>query len=131
VSRGMTVVRGCIAWVFAPPGWGFAVAVVENGDQREVALYTAPLVTVGKPGTPWVRICDFPDKVTGWTVHGDDIYLLTYRDSNRFSVVRTRLTAPDFASSTTVVPASERVLVNIATAKDALYLEARDGTVKP
>src|SRR6266850_1219985 len=117
-------------WVFATPGSRFAVAHVANGDQRELALYAAPLVTVGKAGTPWVRICDFKDGVTQWVVHGDDIYLLTYRDSTRYSVVRTRLSAPDFAKATTVMPVSERVLVNLAAAKDALYLEARDGTVK-
>ncbi|HZD19587.1 MAG TPA: hypothetical protein VE325_02855, partial [Burkholderiales bacterium] len=51
-------------WVFANPGSRFAVAHVANGDQRDIALYAAPLVTVGKPGTPWVRVCDFTDKVT-------------------------------------------------------------------
>ncbi|HEX9489324.1 MAG TPA: prolyl oligopeptidase family serine peptidase [Stellaceae bacterium] len=119
-----------IPWVLAIPGSRFAVALIQNGDQRDVAIYTAPLVAVGKPGTPWVKICDFSDKVTDWTVHGDDIYLMTYRDSSRFSVVRTRLSAPDLAKATTVVPASDRVLVNIEAAKDALYLEARDGSVK-
>src|SRR5260221_5539741 len=126
----MEVQPAYIPWVFALPGSRFAVALVENGDQREVALYTAPLVTVGKPGTPWVKVCDFSDKVTDWTVHGDDIYLMTYRDSTRFSVVRTSLSAPDLAKASTVLPASDRVLVRIAAAKDALYLEARDGSVK-
>jgi prolyl oligopeptidase len=117
-------------WVFAHPGSRFAVANVANGDQRDIALYAAPLVTVGKPGTPWVRICDFTDKVTAFAVHGDDIYLLSYRDSPRFSVLRTSMSAPDIAKAATVVPASERVLVRIVAAKDALYLEARDGTLK-
>ncbi|HEX9431228.1 MAG TPA: prolyl oligopeptidase family serine peptidase [Burkholderiales bacterium] len=126
----MEVQPAYIPWVFALPGSRFAVALVENGDQREVALYTAPLVTVGKPGTPWVKVCDFSDKVTDWTVHGDDIYLMTYRDSTRFSVVRTSLSAPDLAKASTVLPASDRVLVRVAAAKDALYLEARDGSVK-
>jgi prolyl oligopeptidase len=117
-------------WVFANPGSRFAVAHVANGDQRDIALYAAPLVTVGKPGTPWVRVCDFTDKVTAFAVHGDDIYLLSYRDSPRFTVLRTSLSAPNMAKAVTVVPASERVLVRLATAKDALYLEARDGTLK-
>jgi prolyl oligopeptidase len=75
-------------------------------------------------------VCDFADKVTAYAVHGDDIYLLSYRDSPRFSVLRTSLSAPDMAKATTVVPASDRVLVRIVAAKDALYLEARDGTLK-
>src|SRR5919108_2194270 len=88
-------------WVFAHPGSRYAVAYVANGDQRDVALYAAPLATVGKPGTPWVRVCDFADKVTAFAVHGDDIYLLSYRDSPRFAVLRTRLTAPDMAHAAT------------------------------
>ncbi len=117
-------------WVLAHSGSRFAVAHVANGDQRDIALYAAPLATVGKPGTPWVRICDFTDKVTAFAVHGDDIYLLSYRDSPRFSVLRTSMTAPNIAKATAVVPASDRVLVRVVAAKDALYLEARDGTLK-
>src|SRR5207248_10780142 len=75
-------------------------------------------------------ICDFADKVVRWAVHGEDIYLLTYRDSPRFSIIRMRLGAPDLSQATTVVPASDRVLTNFAAAKDALYIEARDGNVK-
>ena len=130
VSPRMQVRRTDLPFVVAIPGSRFALGVVANGVQRETALYTAPLVTVGKPGTPWVRICDFADKVTSSAVHGDDIYLLTYRDSTRFSILRTRLNAPDLAKATTVVPASERVLVGLHAAKDGLYLEARDGAVK-
>ena len=130
VSPRMEVRPEYQPWVFADPGSRFAVAYVANGDQRDIALYAAPLVTVGKPGTPWVRVCDFADKVTAYAVHGDDIYLLSYRDSPRFSVLRTSLSAPDMAKATTVVPASDRVLVRIVAAKDALYLEARDGTLK-
>jgi prolyl oligopeptidase len=130
VSPRIAVRRTDFVFVTAPLGSRFAVAVVANGVQREAAIYAAPLVAVGKPDTPWVRICDFSDKVTGWAVNGDDIYLLTYRDSTRFSIVRTRMSAPDLAKAATVVPASERVLVTMSAAKDGLYIEARDGTVK-
>ena len=130
VSPRMAVRRTDFVFVIAQPGSRFAIAIVANGVQREAAIYTAPLVSVGKPDTPWVRIADFSDKVTWSAVNGDDIYLLTYRDGTRFSIVRTRLSAPDLAKATTVVPASERVLVTMSAAKDGLYIEARDGTVK-
>src|SRR3954470_769701 len=91
VSPRMEVRPEYQPWVFADPGSRYAVAHVANGDQRDIALYAAPLVTVGKPGTPWVKVCDFADKVTAYAVHGDDIYLLSYRDSPRFSVLRTSM----------------------------------------
>ena len=130
VSPRMTVRRADLPFVAIIPGSRYAVAAVENGVQREVALYTAPVATLGKPDAPWTRICDFSDKVTRWAVNGEDIYLLTYRDSPRFSIIRTRLAAPDLAHATTVLPASDRVLTNFAAAKDGLYIEARDGNVK-
>ena len=130
VSPRMAVRRADLPFVAIIPGSRYAVAAVENGVQREVALYTAPVASLGKPDAPWTRICDFADKVIRWAVHGEDIYLLTYRDSPRFSIIRTRLGAPDLSQATTVVPASDRVLTNFAAAKDGLYIEARDGNVK-
>src|SRR5438067_3106744 len=129
-SPRMAVRRTNLSFVVIIPSSRYAIAAVENGVQREVALYTAPVASLGKPYAPWSRICDFADKVVRWAVHGEDIYLLTYRHSPRFSIIRTRLGAPDLSQATTVVPASDRVLTNFAAAKDGLYIEARDGNVK-
>ncbi len=108
----------------------YAITGVVAGVQREIALYAAPLAAVGKPGTPWVKICDFADKVTGYALKGDDIYLLTHRDSPRFSVIRTSLAAPDLGKAATVIAASDQVIFEMAAARDGLYLESRDGAVK-
>ena len=75
--------------------------------EREVTLYSAPLDTVGKPDTPWTKICGVADKVTSFTMKGDDIYLMTYAASPRFSVVRTSLAKPDLKSAATVVAPSD------------------------
>ena len=130
LSPRLTVRPADMPFVTATPGSRYGVAVVANGVQREVAIYTAPLAAIGRPGTPWVKVCDFPDKVVSAAVHGEDIYLLTHRDSTRYSIVRTRLGAPDFAKATVVVPPSDRVLLDLRAAKDGLYIEARDGAVK-
>jgi prolyl oligopeptidase len=118
------------AYVVAVPGSTHALQLVIAGVQREFALYTAPLETVGRPGTPWVRVCDFADEVTSLAAIGDDVYLLTHRDSPRFSVIRTSLGAPDVKNARTVIPASEQVVFEIAAARDGLYVESRDGAVK-
>jgi prolyl oligopeptidase len=118
------------AFVIVTPGSRHAVALVVADVQREVTLYSAPLETVGKPGTPWVKICGVADKVTHYAVRGDEIFLMTHSQSPRYSVVRVSLAKPDFKSATTVVPASGNVLFDIAAARDGLYFEARDGAVK-
>jgi prolyl oligopeptidase len=118
------------AFVVGVPGSKHALQLVIAGVQREIALYTAPLDTVGRPGTPWVRVCEFEDEVTSFAVNGDDVYLLTHRDSPRFSVIKTPLGAPDAKKAATVIAASEQVVVEIAAARDGLYFESRDGAVK-
>ena len=130
VSPRVNVERTDFPYVVPIPGSNFAIAGIFAGVQSEITLYAAPLDTVGKPGTPWVKICDAADKVTDFAVKGDDIYLLTYRDSPRFSIIGTTLAAPDLKSAKTVVPAGNQVLTNLAAASDALYFEARDGAVK-
>lgn len=118
------------AFVIVTPGSRHAVAMVVADVEREVTLYSAPLGTVGKPGTPWTKICGVADKVTSFTIKGDDIYLMTYAASPRFSIVRTGLAKPDLKSAATVVKPSEQVIFELAAARDALYYESRDGAVK-
>jgi len=130
VAPKVSVPRTDFPNLFVIPGSRHAVVAVFAGVQREVPLYTAPLDTVGKPNTPWVKICDAADKVTDFTVRGDDIYLLTYASSPRFSIVRTSLAKPDIKTAKTVVGASDQVLFAVAAAKDGLYFESRDGAVK-
>jgi prolyl oligopeptidase len=116
--------------VILTPGSSFAVAQVAHGVQRELVLYSAALETLGKPGTPWKKICDVPDQVTDFAVHGEDIYLMTHRDSPRYSIVRTNLAAPDIRKAAVTVPAGDRLIYNVAAAKDGLYFEKRDGALK-
>jgi prolyl oligopeptidase len=130
VTPRVDVPRTDFPYVLAIPGSRHAIAAVYAGVQREIALYTAPLATVGKPATPWVRICDRADKVTDFAVKGDDIYLLTHASSPRYSIVRTKLGKPDLKTAVTVVAPSDQVLFEIAAARDGLYFESRDGAVK-
>jgi prolyl oligopeptidase len=118
------------AFVIVTPGSRHAVAMVVADVEREVTLYSAPLATVGKPGTPWTKICGVADQVTSFTMKGDDIYLMTYAASPRFSIVRTSLAKPDLKSAQTVVAPSDQVIFEVAAARDALYYESRDGAVK-
>ena len=118
------------ATVVITPGSRHALALVVADVQREVSLYAAPVETAGEPGAPWVKVCDVADKVTGFTVRGDDLYLLSYAASPRYSILRTALSRPDLRAAATVVAASEKVIFDLAAARDALYYESRDGAVK-
>ena len=112
------------------PGSKHAIAVVFDGVRRELRLYTAPLDQAVRADAAWVQICGVDDKVTAFSVHGDDMYLLTHATSPRFSVVRTSLTKPDVKSAAVVVPAGEQVIAQIGASRDALYFDTRDGALK-
>lgn len=130
VSSRVVVSRTDFPVVVVPRASRFAIAVVQAGVENELTIYAAPLQSAGRPDTPWVQVCDRAAKVTRFSVRGDDIYLLTHRHGPRFSVVKTSLAAPSFDKAETVLPASEQVLSEIAAARDALYVVARDGAVK-
>jgi prolyl oligopeptidase len=96
---------------------------------REEKTY---LVASGPLGAKsvWKKVAD-PDRdqVTWAEAYGDDLYLLTHRDAPRFQVVKTRLSHPDLAHATVVVPESDLVLESIVVAKDALYVAALDAGI--
>jgi prolyl oligopeptidase len=111
------------------PNSKYAVGDIEHGTRRERTLYVAPLASVGKPKTPWRKICDVEDGVTGYTVKGNEIFLLTHKNAPRFKVIRTSLAKPNIAKAETVVPTGQAVITGMAAARDALYVQARDGSI--
>jgi prolyl oligopeptidase len=111
-------------------GSNYAVAVVYDGVRREIRVYSAPLAEAVKSDGAWVKVCDTSDQVTDYAVHGDNIYLLTHAKSPRFSVIRTSLAAPNVAAAEVVVPPGTEVISDVGGARDALYMEMRDGALK-
>jgi prolyl oligopeptidase len=111
------------------PGCQYALGSIEHGTRQELTLYVAPLASVGKPNTPWQKICDVEDDVTDFAKKGKEIFLLTHKDASRFKIIMTSLAKPDLAGAKTVVPAGNAVITGLAAAKDALYVQLRDGGI--
>jgi prolyl oligopeptidase len=130
VSSRMDVAATDFVFVVVTPGSRYAVGLVVSGVQQEFAAYAAPLDALGTPDAPWVKICDPADRITDFAVSGDRIYLRTYRSSSRYSIISTDLGAPNLSTATTIIPASQQVLVGLYAAKDGLYVETREGAVK-
>ncbi|UCG92726.1 MAG: S9 family peptidase [candidate division WOR-3 bacterium] len=114
------------SYVYAWPNSPYLFAVVYNGDQKEIRIYTSPLVSLGTATIQWTSICEMVDEVVDFEVHGDDIYLLTHENAPRFKVIKTSITNPDMAQAETVLPESEAVLQGIYAAHDALYVQMID-----
>lgn len=105
-------------WVAAIPGEGVA---------DDLGLYVVPQAQVLRPGLKWRKVFGREAGVTGWAVHGDDLYVLTHLNASRFKVLQTSLTHPDLELARVVVAPGREVIDRIAAARDALYVQTRDG----
>ena len=115
--------------ISAPPNSKYVIGEIEHGTRRERTLYAAPLASVGRPKTPWRKICDVEDDVTDFAVKGSDIFLVTHKEAPRFKVIKTSLAKPNLATTQTVVPQKEAVITGMAAAHDGLYVRVHDGSV--
>lgn len=130
-TRGVDIKPAEIPVVSFTHDGKWALGMVINGTQRELGLYVAPQagVLAGKPA--WKRVLRPADEVTGVAYFDDTLYMVSHHGAPRSKVLAMRLNdAPDLQKAELVMPASDRVVVNVAAAADALYIEARDGNIK-
>ncbi len=127
LSSRTEIAQTDIPFVFATTGSRWAVGYIAHGVLNEATLYRAPTDTVGKPGTPWEKICDVADDVTGLAIHKEELYLQTHKGAPHFKVIRTSLAHPDVEHAELVVPETEHVIKGISTAADGLYVQETDG----
>jgi prolyl oligopeptidase len=129
VVSGIDVDPSLIASVKTQPGEHYALGLLNGSVTANSAYYIAPVDTVGKRNTPWRKIADFSDGITDIDVHGDDLYLLSYKDASRYKVLRMDAQSPDLASAEVVVPPGQPLITGIRSAEDALYVEQVDGGI--
>jgi prolyl oligopeptidase len=118
-----------IASVETQPGSRYAIGVLNGSVTRNSAYYIAPVESIGKPNPVWRKIADSADGVTQVVVHGDDLYLRTYKDAPRSKIVRIDARKPDLVSAEVVVPQGEAVITDMRATQDALYVELMDGGI--
>ena len=108
------------------PGSATAIGALQNGVQNELTLYTAPAAAIGQQAAPWRVVCKPADKITGYTLRGDELYLNTYAGAPRYKLLRTSAAGPDLAKASVVVPEGDVLLDNALAARDAVYLVGRN-----
>ncbi len=109
-------------------GTSWTVAIPANGVQNEFDLYAAPTAHATDATLKWRKLFDRDSQVTGYAVHGDDLYMLSHLNASRFKVLRTSMSHPDMALADVVVAPSQEVIDRIAAARDALYVQTHDGS---
>jgi prolyl oligopeptidase len=129
VVPGIRVDPKDAAALSVPPDSAYAIGAINTGVSPNSLFYIEPVADVGKTNTAWRKVADLSDDVSDIEVHGDDLYLLTYKNALRYKVLRTSALHPDLATAETIVPPSEAVVTGISPARDALYVQLLDGGI--
>jgi prolyl oligopeptidase len=109
------------------PGSEAVIAEIGDGTGIDKALFTARLADLLAGRPTWKTVAEQRDGVTFFSVHGDQIYLLTHHAAPRYQVVMESLTAPDIATAKIVAPERAGVITGIAASSEALYVAERTG----
>jgi prolyl oligopeptidase len=118
-----------LPFVDVPAGSKYAFAIVNSGVSPNSEFYFVPLSALSQTPIPWRKIASLEDQVSSYDIHGDDLYLLTYKNTPRYKVTRINLNNPDLIKAPVVFPASEAVVTGLGVAKDALYVQTLDAGV--
>ncbi|MGA2053244.1 MAG: prolyl oligopeptidase family serine peptidase, partial [Opitutales bacterium] len=104
-------------------------ATVTDGTRNEYALYVSTLADLDAGHPSWRRLFDFDDLIVSNSVHGDDLYVITFKNAPRSKLLLTNINAPDFTNATVVIPPGDAVPESIADARDAAYITLLDGGI--
>ena len=112
-----------------PVGSRYVLAILNSGVSPNSEYYVTTIDKLSQTPIPWRKIASLDDDVATVDIHGDDVYLMTYKNTPRYKVLHVNLAQPDLTKAETVFPTSEAVVTNIGAAKDAVYVQTLDGGV--
>lgn len=127
ISSAVVLREEDIPFLIVPLESKWAFGIVAHGVQNETTVYVTAVKEINGAGTPWRKIADISDDVTGVDVNGDRVYLLTHHGASRYKVVQIDLPNGEIAKATTVIAPADAVVTSITAAADALYVQKLDG----
>ncbi len=118
-----------LPFAYVPLGSKYVIAIVNSGVSPNSEFYFTTIDKIDQNPIPWRRFASLDDDVANMDLHGDDIYMLTFKDTPRYKVIHMNLTQPDISKANTVVPATDAVVTGFGAAKDALYVQTLDAGI--
>lgn len=119
-----------LPFIVVPRDSKYMFAIVNSGVSPNSELYVAPLDALkgdSMASIEWRKIANLDDEVSNFDIHGDDVYLTTFKNTPRYKVIRINLKSPDLNQADIVFPPSEAVVEFAGAARDALYVQTLDG----
>jgi len=129
VNPGIKMETTPLPFAYVPIGSKYVIAIVNSGVSPNSEYYFTTVDKLSQTPIPWRKFVSLDDEVANVDLHGDDVYLLTYKNTPRYKVVHINLAQPDIAKADTIFSASAAVVTAAGAAKDALYVQTLDGGV--
>jgi len=116
-----------LPFAYVPIGSKYVIAIVNSGVSPNSEYYFTTVDKLAQTPIPWRKFVSLDDEVANLDLRGDDVYLLTYKNTPRYKIVHINLAQPDITKANTIFPASEAVVTGVGAAKDAVYVQTLDG----
>jgi prolyl oligopeptidase len=113
-----------------PRGSKYAFVSANSGVETNIEIYAAPVAALEQSIVPWRKIAAMEDEIGAFDIRGDDLYLLTYKNTPRYKVIRTNVNQADLKKAVDAFPASEAVVEFVRAARDAFYVQVLDGGLR-
>ncbi len=87
-----------LPFAYVPLGSKYIFAYVNSGVSPNSELYVASLAALKQnANTPiqWRKFANLDDEISVFDIHGDDVYLTTYKNTPRYKVIHVNLKNPD------------------------------------
>jgi prolyl oligopeptidase len=126
---GATITPAQIPFISTIYGDPRVFVTITDGTRNEYALYVSTLADLDAGHPNWRRLFDFDDLIVSHVVHGDDLYVVTFKNAPRSQLLHTSVTTPDFAKADVVIPPGDAVVETLSPARDAIYVELLDGGI--
>jgi prolyl oligopeptidase len=110
-------------WVQPGTTWVTAWVGGAHSESRLAIAKLAELDWKGTGKTPWKIVADYPDAVESGMIHGDRLYLRTYKDAPNRRIISVPLAHPELAKARVEIPEDPNAaLSSVRIARDGLYL---------
>jgi hypothetical protein len=83
-----------LPFAFVLRGSNYVFATVNSGVSPNSDFYIVPLSAMSQSVIPWRKIASLDDDIANLDIHGDDLYLLTYKNTPRYKVIHVNLADP-------------------------------------
>jgi prolyl oligopeptidase len=108
------------------------LAFYAAGTIDPLTIYAAPTDQAQDAKSPWQQVASSQDQISNiadnpLAVHGATLYLLVDKDAPNRKLITVDLDHPDMAHSKVLLAESNRVLLGVYAARDALYVSEKSG----